>query len=86
MDFHQRSGDGNSKIISMMSKYFRFPEGMDNFLYLSQVQQALAIKTGVEYWRHLRPVCVWAAALSWVSAVRPDAGRLINEGEPLRCW
>ena len=58
MDFHQRSGDGNAKIIGMMSKYFRFPEGIDNFLYLTQVQQALAIKTGVEYWRHLRPVCM----------------------------
>ncbi len=58
MDFHQRCPCGNSKIIEMFTKYFRFPDEFDNFLYLSQVQHALAIKTAVEYWRHLRPVCM----------------------------
>jgi beta-mannosidase len=63
MEAHQKNGGGNSKIIDMFSRYFRFPMGFENFLYLSQVQQALAIKTGVEYWRHLRPVCM--GALYW---------------------
>ena len=34
------------------------PDGFENFVYLSQVQQGLAIKTAVEHWRHLRPVCM----------------------------
>ncbi len=58
MEHHQRNTGGNSKIIEMFSRYFRMPSGFANFVYLSQVQQALAIKTAVEYWRHLRPVCM----------------------------
>lgn len=58
MEYHQRSGMGNSHITEMMTRYFRVPVGFDNFVYLSQVQQALAIKTGVEFWRTQRPVCM----------------------------
>jgi beta-mannosidase len=49
---------GNSKITEMFTRYFRMPDGFENFVYLSQVQQGLAIKTAVEHWRHLRPVCM----------------------------
>jgi beta-mannosidase len=55
---HQKNKNGNKYITGMFSRYFHAPEGFDNFLYLSQVQQALAIKTGVEFWRHLQPVCM----------------------------
>ena len=55
---HQKNENGNKYIIGMFSKYFHAPEGFDKFLYLSQVQQALAIKTGVEFWRHLQTVCM----------------------------
>jgi beta-mannosidase len=58
MEHHQKNKNGNEKILNMFARYFRFPIGFENFLYLSQVQQALAIKTGVEFWRHLRPVCM----------------------------
>ncbi len=63
MEFHQRSAGGNSIILENFSRYFRFPEGLHAMLYLSQVQQALAIKTAIEYWRTLRPVCM--GALYW---------------------
>ncbi len=63
MEFHQRSHIGNTKIIQTFARYFRMPEGFENQVYLSQVQQAVAIKTAVEYWRHLRPVCM--GALYW---------------------
>ena len=56
MEWHQRNVGGNSRITEMFSRYFRLPEGFANFVYLSQVQQALAIKTAVEHWRHLRPI------------------------------
>ncbi len=58
MEHHQRNRGGNSKIIEMFSRYFRMPTGFENFVYLSQVQQGVAIRTAVEYWRSLRPVCM----------------------------
>lgn len=58
MEYHQRSGNGNSIILEMFSRYFRFPNGFENMIYLSQVQQALAIKTAVEYWKSLSPHCM----------------------------
>ncbi len=58
MEHHQRHPAGNSIITEMFTRYFRVPEGFESFVYLSQVQQALAIKTAVEYWRRLRPVCM----------------------------
>lgn len=58
MEHHQRHPRGNANIVEMFTRYFRVPEGFDNFVYLSQVQQALAIKTAVEYWRSLRPLCM----------------------------
>ncbi|HET6485374.1 MAG TPA: glycoside hydrolase family 2 protein, partial [Spirochaetia bacterium] len=63
LEHHQRNPRGNSLITEMFTRLFRFPEGFPNFVYLSQVQQALAIKTAVEYWRSLRPHCM--GALYW---------------------
>lgn len=58
MEHHQKNDAGNQKILEMFTRYFRMPNGFENFLYLSQVQQAVAIKTAVEHWRHLQPVCM----------------------------
>ncbi|MFP4705118.1 MAG: glycosyl hydrolase 2 galactose-binding domain-containing protein [Spirochaetaceae bacterium] len=63
MDHHQRSPAGNAVIVSTIARYFRFPESFEDFIYLSQVQQAMAISTAVEYWRTRRPVCM--GALYW---------------------
>jgi len=74
MEWHQRSGTGNSRIIEMFSRYFRMPDGFANFVYLSQVQQAIAIKTAVEYWRSLRPNCM--GTLFWQ----------LNDNWPVCSW
>lgn len=58
MEYHQRHPRGNSIILETMARYFRIPSGFKEFLYLSQVQQALAIKTAVDYWRAKRPRCM----------------------------
>jgi beta-mannosidase len=58
MEHHQRSPRGNSNITEMFTRYFRMPESFESFVYLSQVQQAMAIASAVEYWRGLRPLCM----------------------------
>ncbi|MBO7742489.1 MAG: glycoside hydrolase family 2 protein, partial [Victivallales bacterium] len=74
MQHHQKCRLGNQPILKMFSKYFREPKGFDNFLYLSQVQQALAIKTGVEFWRTTRPRCM--GTLFWQ----------FNDNWPVASW
>ncbi len=74
MEWHQRHSGGNSRITEMFSRYFRMPEGFAAFVYLSQVQQALAIKTAVEHWRHLRPTCM--GTLYWQ----------LNDNWPVCSW
>jgi beta-mannosidase len=87
MGHHQRSPRGNSVIIETMRRYFRRPEGFENLLYLSQVQQALAIRTAVEFWRSNRPRCmgslywqlndVWPGA-SWSSIEHSGKWKLLH--------
>ena len=74
MEYHQRSWRGNSRIIEMFSRYFRMPQSFEGFVYLSQVQQALAIKTAVEHWRRARPVCM--GTLYWQ----------LNDNWPVCSW
>lgn len=58
MEHHQKNSMGNAIILGNFTRYFRLPIGFAGMLYLSQVQQALAMKMAVEYWRTLRPVCM----------------------------
>jgi len=74
MEHHQRSPSGNSRITEMFSRYFRMPDGFENYVYLSQVQQAAAVKLAVEYWRSLRPACM--GTLYWQ----------LNDNWPVCSW
>ncbi len=58
MEHHQRSGTGNTRVLETMTRYFRVPADFGHFVYLSQVQQALAIQTAVQHWRRLQPLCM----------------------------
>lgn len=73
---HQKNAGGNARIAETMFRYFRWPEKFDDFVYLSQIQQGLAIRTAVTHWRSLKPrnmgsiiwqlndtwpVCSWAS-------------------------
>ncbi len=55
MEHHQRSPIGNSKIMNTMLEWFRMPKSFEATLWLSQIQQAMAIKTAVEHWRRSMP-------------------------------
>ncbi len=63
MESHQKNKGGNARIAETMFRYFRFPVDFPGFVYLSQIQQGLAIKTAVTQWRSLKPHCM--GALYW---------------------
>jgi beta-mannosidase len=69
MESHQKNAGGNARIAETMFRYFRFPNTFENFVYLSQVQQGLAIKTAVTHWRSLKPHCmgtlIWQLNDTW---------------------
>jgi beta-mannosidase len=58
MEQHQRHGSGNAIITEMACSFFRIPQNLDDFFYVSQLLQGLAIKAGVEHWRRLAPECM----------------------------
>lgn len=60
---HQKNKGGNARIAETMFRYFRWPEKFADFVWLSQIQQGLAIKTAVTHWRSLKPHCM--GALYW---------------------
>lgn len=74
MESHQKNAGGNARIAETMFRYFRFPKDFANFVWLSQVQQGVAIKTAVEYWRSLKPHCM--GALYWQ----------LNDTWPVASW
>ncbi len=74
MENHQRNAGGNARIIETMTRYFRFPRDFDQMVFLSQIQQGLAIKTAIEYWRSTKPRCM--GTLYWQ----------INDIWPVASW
>ncbi|GAA3874027.1 beta-mannosidase [Celeribacter arenosi] len=72
LESHQKNVGGNERIAATMFRYFRFPVDFENFVYLSQVQQGLAIKTAVTWWRSLKPHCmgtlIWQLNDTWPCA------------------
>ncbi len=72
LESHQKNEGGNERIAATMFRYFRFPVDFSNFVYLSQVQQGLAIKTAVSWWRSLMPHCmgtlIWQLNDTWPCA------------------
>jgi beta-mannosidase len=74
MEGHQRNNGGNARILETMTRYFRFPSNFDQMVFLSQIQQGLAIKTAIEYWRSTKPRCM--GTLYWQ----------INDTYPVASW
>ena len=72
MDGHQKDPGGNARIASTMFRTVRWPETFEDFVYLSQVQQALAIETAISQWRGLKPTCMgtlyWQLNDTWPCA------------------
>jgi len=54
MEHHQRNAEGNGKIVAYLTEHFRMPKDFPSLVYLSQILQAEAVRTGVEHWRRNR--------------------------------
>ncbi|MBN2003208.1 MAG: glycoside hydrolase family 2 protein [Anaerolineae bacterium] len=63
MEHHQRNDSGNGKIINYMTDHFRMPRDFPSLVYLTQILQAEAVRSGVEYWRRNK-VCT-SGTLYW---------------------
>ncbi|OLS23972.1 MAG: Exo-beta-D-glucosaminidase precursor [Candidatus Heimdallarchaeota archaeon LC_3] len=74
MKHHQKNQKGNEIIYENFTRYFKVPTSFENIIYLSQVQQAIAIKTAVDYWRSQRPQCM--GTLYWQ----------LNDNWPVASW
>ncbi len=58
MESHQKNPAANGKILYYLSETFRYPRNLENLVFLSQVIQGYAIKSGVEHWRRNRGRCM----------------------------
>jgi beta-mannosidase len=63
MENHQKNRGGNQVILDYVSRRYRFPKSQDHLVYLSQLNQAYCMQTGVEHYRRLMPHCM--GALYW---------------------
>ncbi|MCE1252080.1 MAG: glycoside hydrolase family 2 protein [Anaerolineae bacterium] len=51
MEHHQKNAAGNGKMLTYLTAQYRFPTDFKGMVYLTQIQQAEALRTGVEHWR-----------------------------------
>lgn len=63
MRSHQKCLSGNEKIMSYVKDYYKVPEKFEDFVYISQLLQADAIRYGAEHFRRHRGRCM--GALYW---------------------
>ncbi len=63
MEHHQRNDAGNGKIINYLTDHFQMPKDFASLVYLTQILQAEAVRTGVEFWR--RSKACTSGALYW---------------------
>lgn len=58
MEKHQKNPEGNLKILHYLAQNFKYPRDFDSLLYVSQLLQAQAMKTGIEHFRRNRGRCM----------------------------
>ena len=63
METHQKNKVGSQIILDYVSRRYRFPKGQDALIYLSQLNQAHCVQTGVAHYRRLMPHCM--GSLYW---------------------
>lgn len=74
MELHQKNGEANGRVLSHIAKNFLYPKDFESVLYISQILQGVAIKTGVQHMRRNRGRCM--GALYWQ----------LNDNYPVASW
>lgn len=74
MELHHRCQDGNKKLLYYISDVMRYPNGLEELSYASQLLQADAIKANVEHMRRHRGRCM--GSVYWQ----------INDSNPCISW
>ncbi|HEX3020779.1 MAG TPA: glycoside hydrolase family 2 protein [Lachnospiraceae bacterium] len=74
MESHQKNDAANGKMLYYLSENFRYPKDFESLLYVTQILQGLAIKSGVEHFRRNRGRCM--GSLYWQ----------INDNWPVASW
>ena len=74
MESHQKNDAANGKMLYYLSENFRYPKDFKSLLYVTQILQAMAIKSGVEHWRRNRGRCM--GTLYWQ----------VNDNWPVASW
>ena len=74
MESHQKNDSANGKMLYYLSENFKYPKDFKSLLYITQILQGMAIKSGVEHWRRHRGRCM--GTLYWQ----------INDNWPVASW
>lgn len=51
IEHHNKQVGGPERLILFLSMHFKLPHKLEDFVYLTQVNQGEALKTGIEHWR-----------------------------------
>ena len=69
MAHHQKAEDGDGKLARGLAHHFATPGDFDDWLWATQLNQARAVRNGVEHFRALRGTCMgtiwWQLNDSW---------------------
>lgn len=72
MDAHQKGAGGNTRIVAKTADYFKYVSTFEEFIYVSQLMQAEAIRYGAEHFRRNRGRCMgslyWQLNDNWQTA------------------
>jgi beta-mannosidase len=63
MENHQKNKMGNQIILDYVARRYRFPKDQESLIYLSQLNQAHCMQTGVGHYRRIMPRCM--GSLYW---------------------
>lgn len=74
MESHQKNPAANGKILYYLSENFRYPKDLSSLVYISQLMQGMAMKTGIDHWRRNRGRCM--GSLYWQ----------FNDNWPVASW
>lgn len=74
LEDHQRCVLGTAKLSAYLARYFRSPRDFSSLVAVSQINQAEAIRTGIEHWRRNRGRCM--GSIYWQ----------LNDNWPVNSW